>query len=109
VHLLFATPQLQRLCNEQVAMIDRWGPGGAALVGQSLQEVDAADRLGDLRLLPHWRVVAEDDPDEVVVEGRDGVRLRLAPQEGNPDRQRTVPWHEAQTAVVLDVLFGVDE
>jgi hypothetical protein len=105
VELLFATPELQRLCNEQVAMIERWGPGGAAVVGQSLQEVDAADHLGDLQLLPHLRVLAGGDPDEVIVEGRGGIRLRLAPQEGNPDRQRIVPWHEAQKAVVLDVAF----
>ncbi|MGH2724366.1 MAG: hypothetical protein ACRDI0_08905 [Actinomycetota bacterium] len=107
--LLFATPELQRLCTEQVAMIDRWGTGGAAVVGQRLQEVEAADRLADLRLLPHLRVVADDDADEVIVEGRDGVRLRLAPRQANPNRRRAARWHEAQTAVVLDVVFGGDE
>src|SRR5207247_670775 len=83
---------------------ERGVPGAAAVVGQRLQEVDAAGDLGDLRLLPHLRVVADDDEDEVIVEGRDGIRLRLAPQQGNPNRRGAVPWHEAQTVVVLDVV-----
>ena len=104
MNILFVSRDLQRLCNQQTAMTDRWGATGAAAVGQRLQELDAADRLGDLRLLPHIRLLVDGDGEEVIVGARDDFQIRLAPQCGNPGAHSGAPWHEARAVVVLDIM-----
>lgn len=74
----FRTLALQRLCNGHANLTARWGAKNAALVSQSLQELEAVERLGDLTLLPYVHLSLDKaSAARLDIDGSD-VRLRLA-------------------------------
>lgn len=78
VDICFSSHALQRDCNEEAALITKWGLTGAACLSRTLQELAALDHLADVAALPHIRVTG--DPSGVMVIGNsDGCQVTLEP------------------------------
>lgn len=104
--LRFQTVELQALCNRRGAMAARWGADVAAVVGQRLQELEAADTLGDLDLFPHIRLVPVDAGRAVAVDDESGNRILLAVEPPGHSSDGTVLWRESRTAVIVEVVIA---
>lgn len=76
VDICFATRSLQRHCNEEAALVAKWGPTGAASVSRTLQELAALDHLTDVAALPHVRVTV-DSSGVMVIVSSDGCQVTL--------------------------------
>lgn len=103
----FAAPDLQGACNEQAAMVKRWGEGPAAAVGQHLHELEAVDSLADLALFPHVRVWTDGLDGRAWVDGVEGVRMGLlwdAREASSKDDEP--PWSEVTAVVVDSIVIG---
>jgi hypothetical protein len=100
--LTFSSRRLERLCNQRAAMTTRWGPPCAAVVAQSLQELDGLEQLGDLSALPHLRIRQEADG-RVVVLGSNGVRITLELTLADTRSLDSSRWQEATSIVVADI------
>lgn len=74
----FRTRALQRLCNGHADLAARWGVKRAAMVSQSLQELEAVERLGDLTLLPYVHLSLDSASVARLAIDGSGVRLSLA-------------------------------
>jgi proteic killer suppression protein len=53
--IIFSTTKLQKDCNDDKRLIQRYGSRGAKLIRRRLDEIFAADVLQDLRALPQAR------------------------------------------------------
>lgn len=101
VEVRFRSRDLQRLCNRRAALDSKWGKRRAAALAQSLQELEAVERLGDLEVLPHVRVQRSETNEEVVVESNTGVRMRLAIDSSRQDTAEA--WKACQSAVIVEI------
>jgi hypothetical protein len=98
----FGTRDLLLLCNSRARMVKRWGAAGADLVGQRLQELEAAETLADVALFAHLRVTTAGSP-EVWIDSAEPVRLLVAWPEAEFEDQIT--WEEVTEVVVVDIVM----
>jgi hypothetical protein len=68
---------MQRLCSDSAALRSRWGADGASAVVQSLDELDALERLGDLEALPYITLRRGKRDGVVRLDSIAGVRIRM--------------------------------
>lgn len=75
--ILFKTEKLREECNNQRLMERRYGPRGAKLLRQRLDELDAAETLADIAKLPGPRCheLKGDRQDQLAVSLEGGKRL----------------------------------
>ena len=106
MNLVFQTVELQALCNRRGVMAARWGEEVAAVVAQRLQELEAADTLGDLDLFPHLRLVPSEDGRAVAVDDGDGNRILLSVEPPRHSPDGIVLWKESRAAVIVEVVVA---
>ena len=106
MELRFQTVELQALCNRRGAMAARWGPEVAAVVGQRLQELEAADTLGDLDLFPHLHLIPVEGGRNVAVDDGDGNRILLTVEPAGHSSDGTMPWKESRAALIVEVVVA---
>lgn len=104
--LRFTSRDLQQACSRQRVMIGRWGRAHAGVIAQRLQELDAAERLSDLELLPYLRLVWTRDHRIVTVVDGDGVRIRLRPELDRRSQGSSEAWRDSTAVAVLDVVVA---
>ncbi len=85
-------------------MTKRFGRDRAALLAQSLSELDAVARLGDIDQLPYVKVSGGEHRREVVVESAQQLRVQLGPGKGQ--RGGVDGWRDWSAVVVQSISFG---
>jgi hypothetical protein len=68
---------MQRLCNDSAALKRRWGADAASAVAQSLDELNALERLGDLQALPYITLRRGSKDGLIRLDSIGGVRIRM--------------------------------
>jgi hypothetical protein len=99
VDVSFGTPSLQRHCNEEAALVARWGPRGAASLCRTLQELAALDDLAEIAALPYIRLTV-DPSGAMVLASSDGSQITL---EAGDDAASRGALGEIRAVVVLGV------
>lgn len=68
---------MQRLCCDPAALKSRWGADAASALAQSLDELNALERLGDLETLPYITLRRDRRDGVVRLDSIAGVRIRM--------------------------------
>jgi hypothetical protein len=101
VDIRFRSRELQHLCNRHAALKSQWGGPAASAIAQTLHELDALERLGDLETLPYIRLQRDDEDGSVLIESAAGVRVRLT---GNSSaRESEKSWKACDSVVIVEV------
>lgn len=98
VDLRFRSRELQLLCNKRSALVERWGKLPAAVLEQTLSELEALECLADVAALPFLKVGRRPRNGEVVVAASRGVEVRLS-----LDLSDGAAWKECGSAVIVAV------
>lgn len=96
----FRSRDLHRLCTDHASLKDRWGPRAASALAQTLHELAALERLGDLEALPYLRLQRDDDG-LVLLESTDGVRIRMSARSIAVRSVKT--WKACDSVVIVEV------
>jgi hypothetical protein len=68
---------VQRLCTDPSVLKGRWGADCASAVAQSLDELNALERLGDLEALPYITLRRNGRDGVINLDSIAGVRIRM--------------------------------
>jgi hypothetical protein len=97
VDVRFRAREIQRLCSDSAALKGRWGADAASAVAQSLDELSALERLGDLETLPY--IALRRSKDGVIrLDSIGGVRMRMTVR-----ADAGVSWKAATSVVIVAI------
>ena len=105
VEVTFATTQLQKTMSSASALSRRYGDAGARKIRIRLSQLEAADSMADLRVLPgHWHELTGDRSGYVAADLHQPFRLIIRPAE---PIARTddggLDWHKVHSVVITDI------
>lgn len=104
--LFFTSPALHEACSQQQVMNRRWGDREGSTIAQLLQDLDAAEQLGDLESLPHLRLASTKGGAVLIEHGRAGIAIRIRPQSTGGGSGPADSWQDSTEALVLDVVVA---
>jgi hypothetical protein len=94
----FRSRDLQRLCTDPAALKGRWGADCASAMAQSLDELDALERLGDLEALPYITLRRNGKDGVIRLDSIAGVRIRMTVR-----ADAAASWKTTRSVVVVAV------
>lgn len=97
----FRSRDLHRLCNQHTALRSRYGQRAASALAQTLHELEALERLGDLEALPYIRLQRSADDGLVLLESIAGVRLRMTVHSQAGESAKS--WKKCDSAVIVAI------
>ena len=101
----FATSQLQKTMSNSGALSRRCGDVGARRIRIRLSQIEAADSLADLRLLPgRWHELTGDRSGHVAADVHQPFRMILRPDEPAPLTDGGgLDWGRIDTVIITEI------
>jgi hypothetical protein len=91
--------ELHRVCNERRAMDRRFGAAASAVLAQTLDELLALERLGDIAARPYIRI--QRGSDGIALESMGLVRLGLTAQNAAGGSAKS--WRTCDCVVIFEI------
>ena len=101
----FATSQLQKTMSSSSALSRRYGDIGARRIRIRLSQLEAADSLADLRLLPgRWHELTGDRSGHVAADVHQPFRMILRPAEPVPrTNDGGLDWARITAVIITEI------
>ena len=107
MEVLFENEKLQRQLSNQRDLRRKWGDEGAKRITLRLQQLAAAETLGDMRQLPgRCHELSGDRAGELAVDVHGGHRLIFKPSENPPPTKQDggLDWGRVEGVTVTEIV-----